>query len=147
MTRRNSFFERWSWFKFNNLDLALVTNLKFYTSVKKGLKGPPRSWLVDCFYFFTLHQCPKILVHMVTHNSSVLIKVISSSFRFYFTWCHNSLHFISWKLLSRRCRFLHAADVDCFSYYELELQCNVLLKNHKITAVLLFSEKISFHCW
>ena len=27
-----------SWFKFNNLGLALGTNLKFYTSVAKGLK-------------------------------------------------------------------------------------------------------------
>ena len=32
------FFEVWSWFKFNNLGLALGTNLKFYTSVIKGLK-------------------------------------------------------------------------------------------------------------
>ena len=30
--------ERKSWFKFNNLGLALGTNLKFYTSVAKGLK-------------------------------------------------------------------------------------------------------------
>ena len=28
----------WSWFKFNNLRLALGTNLKFYTSVAKRLK-------------------------------------------------------------------------------------------------------------
>ena len=33
-----SFFEGWSWFKFNNLGLALGTNLKFYTSLSKGLK-------------------------------------------------------------------------------------------------------------
>ena len=39
MTRKNvSFFEWWSWFKFNNLGLALGTNLKFYTSLSKGLK-------------------------------------------------------------------------------------------------------------
>ena len=37
MIRKNSFFEGWSWFKFNNLGLALGTNLKFYTSVAKGL--------------------------------------------------------------------------------------------------------------
>ena len=34
----NHFFEEWSWFKFNNLGLALGTNVKFYTSVTKGLK-------------------------------------------------------------------------------------------------------------
>ena len=28
----------WSWFKFNNLGLALGKNLKFYTSVAKGFK-------------------------------------------------------------------------------------------------------------
>ena len=38
LTRKTAFFEGWSWFKFNNLGLALDTNLKFYTSVVKGLK-------------------------------------------------------------------------------------------------------------
>ena len=38
MTRKIAFFEGWSWFKFNNLGLALGTNLKFCTSVAKGLK-------------------------------------------------------------------------------------------------------------
>ena len=31
-------FEGWSWFKFNNVRLALGMNLKFHTSVAKGLK-------------------------------------------------------------------------------------------------------------
>ena len=31
-------FEGWSWFKFSNLGLALGKNLKFYSSVAKGLK-------------------------------------------------------------------------------------------------------------
>ena len=35
---RSCFFEGWSWFKFNNLELALGTNLKFYTSLSKRLK-------------------------------------------------------------------------------------------------------------
>ena len=39
MTRKNTFFERWSWLKFNNLELALGMALKFYTSLGKGLKG------------------------------------------------------------------------------------------------------------
>ena len=38
MTRKTAFFEEWSWFKFNNLGLALGRNLKFCTSVAKGLK-------------------------------------------------------------------------------------------------------------
>ena len=32
------FFEGWSWFKFINLGLTLGMNVKFYTSVAKGLK-------------------------------------------------------------------------------------------------------------
>ena len=38
LTRKTAFFERWSWFRFNNLRLALGTNLKFCTNVAKGLK-------------------------------------------------------------------------------------------------------------
>ena len=45
MTRKTTFFEGWSWFKFNNLGLALGTNLKFYTSVAKGLKLKVRKFL------------------------------------------------------------------------------------------------------
>ena len=45
LTRKTAFFEEWSWFKFNNLGLALGTNLKFYTSVAKGLKLKVRKFL------------------------------------------------------------------------------------------------------
>ena len=38
MTRKVAFFEEWSWFKLNNLGLALGTNLKFCNSVAKELK-------------------------------------------------------------------------------------------------------------
>ena len=38
LTRKIDFFEGWSWFKFNNLGLALRTNLKICTSEEKGLK-------------------------------------------------------------------------------------------------------------
>ena len=38
LTRKTAFFEGWSWFRFNNLGLALGRKLKFYTSVAKGLK-------------------------------------------------------------------------------------------------------------
>ena len=36
--QKNHFFERWSWFKFNNLGLALGTNLKLQTIMTNGLK-------------------------------------------------------------------------------------------------------------
>ena len=38
LTWKTTFFEGWSWFKFNNLGIAPGKNLKFYTSVAKGLK-------------------------------------------------------------------------------------------------------------
>ena len=38
LTRKTAFFKGWFWFKFNNLGLALGTDLKFYKSLAKGLK-------------------------------------------------------------------------------------------------------------
>ena len=38
LTRKTTFIEEWSWFKFKNLGLKLGTNLKLYSSVAKGLK-------------------------------------------------------------------------------------------------------------
>ena len=55
MTRKTASFEGWSWFKFNNLGLALGTNLKFYTSVAKGLKLKVRKfwWIIPTFVEIT----------------------------------------------------------------------------------------------
>ena len=44
LTRKTTFFEGWSWFKFSNLGLALGTTLKFYNSVAKGLKLKARKF-------------------------------------------------------------------------------------------------------
>ena len=38
LTWKTAFFEEWSWFKFNNLRMALDMTSKFYTSVAKELK-------------------------------------------------------------------------------------------------------------
>ena len=38
LTRKTTFFPRWSWFKCNNWILTLGIVFKFYTSVAKGLK-------------------------------------------------------------------------------------------------------------
>ena len=48
LSRKTTFFEGWSWFKFNNLGLALGMALKFYISVEKGLKLKVRKfcWLI-----------------------------------------------------------------------------------------------------
>ena len=45
LTRKTAFFGGWSWLKFNNLGLARGTNLKFYTSLSKGLKLKVREFL------------------------------------------------------------------------------------------------------
>ena len=44
-TRKITFFEGWSWLKFNNVELALGRNLKFYTNMAKGLKWKVRKFL------------------------------------------------------------------------------------------------------
>ena len=38
LTRKNTFFEEWHWFKFNDLGQAQGTNLKSHISLKKGLR-------------------------------------------------------------------------------------------------------------
>ena len=38
LSKKDAFFEGWSWFKLNNYGLALGMDLKFYTSLAKGLK-------------------------------------------------------------------------------------------------------------
>ena len=52
LTRKTTYFEGWSWLKFNNLGLALGMNVKFCTRVAKGLKlrvrkfwGPIRTFV------------------------------------------------------------------------------------------------------
>ena len=42
--QKNRFFEGWPWSKFNNLGLALGANLKFYSSLSKGLEQKVRKF-------------------------------------------------------------------------------------------------------
>ena len=46
MTRKTTFFKRWSRFKFNNLRLTICIILKFYTNVAKGSKPKVRKFWV-----------------------------------------------------------------------------------------------------
>ena len=54
--RKATFFEGCSWFKFNNSWLLLGANLKFYTSVGKGLKLKVRKFwgLIPTYFMITL---------------------------------------------------------------------------------------------
>ena len=45
LSRKTASVEERCWFKLDNLGLALGTNLKFYTSVEKGLKLKVRKFL------------------------------------------------------------------------------------------------------
>ena len=58
LTRKIAFFEGWSWFKLNNLGLALGTNLKFYASVVKDSKLKVRKFrgLVPTFVEVTWEE-------------------------------------------------------------------------------------------
>ena len=83
LTRKTAFFEGWSWFKFNNLRLALGTNLKFYTSVKKGLKLKVRKFwgLIHTFAKVTGEKlvggpfCPPSWMVLRYHDNLVSIVV------------------------------------------------------------------------
>ena len=50
MTRKNNFFEGWSWLKFNNLELALGMALKFYTKHGERVKTKSQKvWRVNSY--------------------------------------------------------------------------------------------------
>ena len=88
MTRRTAFIEGWSWFKFNNLGLALVTNLKFYTSVAKRLKLKVRKFgkLNSTFVEVTgeklvgeaSHPSPPILNRINVSKSTIVFRIALS---------------------------------------------------------------------
>ena len=74
MTRKSAFSEEWDWLKFNNLGLALGTNLKFYTSVSKGLKLKVRQvW--GLAYTFVEVTGEKLVGGPFYHPHSILIIV------------------------------------------------------------------------
>ena len=104
LTTETVFFEGWSLFKFNNLRLALGTNLKFCTSVTKGLKIKVRKFwgLIDTFVEVTGEKlvvgplCPPpwpILnrVNIIRYNSDGWERKISISFFILLTQWHEFL--------------------------------------------------------
>ena len=50
--QKNHFFKGWSWFKFNNLGLALVMALNFYIKLEKWFKLKVRKFLGANSYVF-----------------------------------------------------------------------------------------------
>ena len=134
MTRKTAFFEEWSWFKFNNLGLTLSMNLKFYTSVAKGLKLKVRMfwglipkfvevtgrklvegtpfWLppilnrVDTLMFFQLE------IDFVTIKVNSLDSFLNSIFR----WLANSLMRRLFKICATYL-FFYSFNFSCYFFY------------------------------
>ena len=120
MTRKTTFFEGWSWFKFNNLGLALGTNLKFYTSVTKGLKLKVRKFwgLIRTFAEVTEEKlvgrpfCPPSILNRVKGRED---------------WIHHPIHLREnayarkvWLASSNFCKFSYhilGSSFHLFEYY------------------------------
>ena len=110
MTRKTVFFEKWSWFKFSNFGLALGTNLKFYTSVAKGLKVKVRMFwgLVPTFVEVIREKlvgrgafCPTPILNRVKSTffyrttpvvSSDTSYIILNAILLYGNFCQGSMH-------------------------------------------------------
>ena len=82
------FFESCSWFKFNNLGLALSMALKVYTSVAKGLKllgegigafCSLRSWIVNNFYFPPEFHSHSVKSTGLDKKDRILSSILSSN--------------------------------------------------------------------
>ena len=72
MTRKFAFFEGWSCFKFNNLGLALGANLKFCTSVAKGVKLKVRKFWEPSLRFVEVTVEKLNRVNTVTINFIII---------------------------------------------------------------------------
>ena len=82
--KKNPFFDGWFWFKFNNLGLALGKNLKFYTSMAKGLKLTVRKFwgLTPTFAEVTGQKLvgsilPPSILNMVKSDDIIKSKVMT----------------------------------------------------------------------
>ena len=78
LTRKTAFSERWSWFKFNYLGLALGTKWNIYTSVAKGLKRKVRKFwgLIRTFVEVTGEK--RVRVAFLTPTSWIGLTIIES---------------------------------------------------------------------
>ena len=90
MIRKTTFFEGWSRFKFNNLGLALGLNLKFYTSVAKGLKLKVRKFLglIPTFVEVTGEKLVgwEFLPSILTRINNFAYGIVLTTFIVYLQW-------------------------------------------------------------
>ena len=88
--RKTAFFEGWSWFRFNNLVLPLGKNLKFYSSVAKGLKLKVRKFwgLIPTFFRSSRGKIDRgNLFAPPPHLPPILNRVKFSNVMFREKWC------------------------------------------------------------
>ena len=146
LTRKTAFFEGWSWFKFNNLGLALGTNLKFYTNVAKGLKlKVTKCWgLIATFVEVAWEKLidgeflPPILYR-------VKIETLALVFSYEFCKISKNIFFVEhvWRLLLNiRRYFMHLTwRVRCFVKYSiLKVSGFCYNKNRKLQKALLLAK-------
>ena len=117
LTRKTALFEGWSKFKFNSLGLALGTNLKFYTSLEKGLKLKVRKFW-GLFPTFVEVTEEKLVGSLFTSPLPSILNRVNNISNY---WINNSARAIHWVLLCiwHNCRFIiHDADsvsLSCIS--------------------------------
>ena len=83
LTRKTAYFEGWSCFKFNNLWLTLRTNLKFYTSIGKGLKLKVRKFwgLICTFLEVTREKLVGGRFFPLTPTSPLILNRVTSAYK------------------------------------------------------------------
>ena len=96
LTRKTAFFEGCSWCKFNNLRLALSTNLTFYTSVAKGLKLKVRK------FWGLILTFPEVAEEKLVGEGAFLPPILNRVKIMYFLYFYRSwfmilIFFLSWE--------------------------------------------------
>ena len=139
MTRKIAFFEGWSWFKFNNLGLALSTNLKFCTSVARvktksqkifGAKSNVcRSYRGKTGRGAFLHPPPLIIMNRVKTEAFIqrcsrknalvkilknLLSTIKVSLHSQSGWCIEIFFWVIWVLGAFECDARFVKDTRLF---------------------------------
>ena len=141
MTRKTAFFERWSWFKFDNLRLALDTKLKFYTSVAKGLKLKVRKFW-ELIPTFVEVAGEKLVKGMGAISSNVCREVVE----FISYWCSGDevgyWHQFCWQwfLNERTEDFVVVCQV--FLSWRFTFFSHLFLSSEKFTCRTLVSKNI-----
>ena len=174
MTRKIALFEEWPWFKLNNLELKLRTNLTFCTSVAKWLKLKTRKfwWLIPTFVKVTEKKieegsfCPPSPLPTPSWIGLMLMNILWKTLLIFLKkFITNTIIAFIWRALMLICYLLTSlwnnnCDNDLFSsnFYSCKLTRNDLydlLKqqqlNHHLFLTINFATKLTqlewVHLW